>query len=153
MKFNSINDSVIIERVLSTADICHIALRDGEEIYIVPMYFGYDENNLYMYTEKKSKKVALIEENPSVAFSVSSDALYDFSDKELGEDLECISIQGKGLARILENRDEKCQAIGIIKKHFLPTEKTCKDNDGGIIDSIEVITVAIKKLECRTFGM
>lgn len=153
MYYKTINDEKLIDKVLSTAEICNIAMHDGNDIYLVPMFYGYDSHKIYMYSEKKSKKIDMLRHDNTVTFSIISEAVYDFADSEMGDNLECISIQGKGTAGLLTGNDQKCKALRNIKHRYAGQNHDCSKMSSEKIDSIVIIEITIDELSCRIFGL
>lgn len=63
-----------IQRILTEAQVCRIALFDGSYPYIIPMCFGYDLDGdkleIYLHSAAKGKKIDLIKANSHAAFEI-----------------------------------------------------------------------------------
>lgn len=73
-----ITDPERIEEILRGADVCHIALLDGGEPYVLPVNFGYTllegELKLYFHGARAGRKYALIQQNNRIGFSICGHA-------------------------------------------------------------------------------
>ncbi len=67
-KEREITDIREIEQVIAGADICRIGFVDGDEPYIVPVSFGYEDNAIYFHSALEGRKVNLIKKNSKVCF-------------------------------------------------------------------------------------
>ena len=58
--------------ILKSCDCCRIGLVDDKGAYIVPMNFGYEDNNgkltLYFHGATEGKKIDLINNQPEISF-------------------------------------------------------------------------------------
>lgn len=65
-----------IEEILERAQVCRLALFNGDYPYIIPMCFGYDLHSdrleLYFHCAAKGKKLDLIKENNNAAFEIDN---------------------------------------------------------------------------------
>ena len=73
-KDREIRDIDEIVRILNEAQVCRLALFDGEYPYIIPMCFGFDLDGdkleLYFHCAARGKKLDLIKENNRAAFEI-----------------------------------------------------------------------------------
>jgi hypothetical protein len=58
-----IKDPQIIQKIFKDAEVCRIALCDGEKPYLVPMNFGYSENRLYLHSATDGRKIDILRKN------------------------------------------------------------------------------------------
>ena len=65
-----INDPKTILRIIEEAEVCRIALSDGEKPYIVPMNFGYKDNSLYLHSASEGEKIDILKSNNNICFHV-----------------------------------------------------------------------------------
>ncbi len=114
-----IKDQKEIETIIEKAEVCRIGLSDGNIPYIVPMDFGYKDNCLYFHCAKEGKKIDIIKRNNSTCFEMDID--HTFLKPEggpCGWDANYQSVIGFGEAFIVENFEEKSEAMNIITQHY-----------------------------------
>ena len=67
--------------MLKSCDCCRIGLVDDKGAYIVPMNFGYEDNNgkltLYFHGATEGKKIDLINNQPEISFETGTLKLKD----------------------------------------------------------------------------
>jgi nitroimidazol reductase NimA-like FMN-containing flavoprotein (pyridoxamine 5'-phosphate oxidase superfamily) len=106
--------------VLEESKVVHIAMHDGDGIYIVPMNFGYtyegDELILYIHAALEGKKLDLIRENPGVGFEMDCDHQLIEGKMACQYGYRYASIVGKGQAQIIDDPQEKVQAMTVLMK-------------------------------------
>ena len=115
----------IIE-ILDKSKVVRIGLVDGDEAYVVPMNYGYTYENekltLYLHGARRGKKIDLMQKNPKVFFEMDCDIVPFEGEVACKYGITYSSIMGKGKATILENPEEKMQAL----THLMKTQ-TNKD--------------------------
>ena len=62
-KNKEITDIDEIEGIIKKATCCRIGLVDGDEPYIVPLNFGYENSTLYFHGASEGRKIDLIKDN------------------------------------------------------------------------------------------
>lgn len=107
-----------LDDVFASAEICRIALPDGDIPYIVPVNFGYRERRLYFHTAPQGRKMDLIRRHPRVGFEVEADLVLKPAPQPCGWSMAYRSVIGWGVARILEEEAEKRAALDIIMAHY-----------------------------------
>ena len=115
-----IEDRDQIVHILDTAKVLRLGLAVDNEPYVVPMNYGYileDEKLvIYLHSAVRGKKLDMIRANPKVFFELDCD-LTPFDGKVACQyGLSYSSIMGRGEARIVEDVEEKKQAMSILMK-------------------------------------
>ncbi len=99
-----------IDKFLSGARVCRIALKGKEFPYIIPMLFGYNltggKLEMYFRCEIKGKKTELLKENNEAAFEI--DVLYDVikDEKICGYEAVYKSMTGIGTIEFITGVDK-----------------------------------------------
>lgn len=107
-----------IEVILKKAFVCHLGLTDGDQPYIVPMNFGYENGHIYLHGAADGRKIDIIKKNSKVCFEME---LFE-SEIIKGGDQPCDwgtvfrSVIGFGTAELLESSEDKIRGLGIILK-------------------------------------
>jgi len=113
-KKKEVTDKKIIEAILKEAVCCQLAMTDGDQPYIVPLNYGYFDNALYIHCAPEGMKLDLIRKNPKVAFNVTLDAKY----LEGKLTIRYRSVNGTGIASIIEDEEGKRKALNYLTGHF-----------------------------------
>ena len=115
-----ITDMDEIQKILDTAKVLHLGLAADNEPYVVPMNYGYTleegKLTLYLHSAVTGNKLTYIRANPKVYVSLEC-GLQPFEGKvpcQYG--LAYSSLQGRGTARIIEDTEEKMEAMSILMK-------------------------------------
>ena len=115
-----VTDPVQIAHILDTGKVLHLGLAVNNEPYVVPMNYGYTMEEgklvLYLHSALQGKKLDMMRANPKVFFEIDCD-LKPFEGRvpcQYG--LVYSSIMGRGTATIVEDVEEKKQAMSLLMK-------------------------------------
>ena len=137
-----ITDPQQIRHILDTAKVLHLGLSVNDEPYVVPMNYGYtmEDGNLvlYLHSAVKGKKLDMIEANPKVFFSIECDLLPFEGQVACQYGLSYSSLMGRGTARLLENVEEKMEAMSILMKTQTGKDFTFNDRLVSIVSVIRI---------------
>lgn len=111
-----------LKAILEACQVCRIAVRDDQGLYLVPLNFGYryeeGQLKLYIHSAREGRKVDALRAATEVAFEM------DCGHKLLENELPCDysftyqSILGAGQVRELTEVSEKEQALNCLMLHM-----------------------------------
>ena len=61
-----ITESTVIEEILAGAEICRIAMIDGNLPYLLPFNYGYRDNVIYIHCAPEGRKINILKKNKTV---------------------------------------------------------------------------------------
>lgn len=133
--------SEIIE-ILDKCKVLHLGLVDKDQPYIVPMNYGYTMEDgkltLILHGATKGYKLEVMRENPKVCFEMECD-VQPFEGKVACQYGVCYSsVMGKGTAEIVEDVEEKKQALSVLMKTQTGKEFTFNDRMISIVSIIKI---------------
>jgi nitroimidazol reductase NimA-like FMN-containing flavoprotein (pyridoxamine 5'-phosphate oxidase superfamily) len=144
-----ITDKKDIKKILDESMVMRIGFIDNEEVYIVPVNFGYkydDKLELYLHGANQGRKYDLLLSNPKV--TIELDTQHQLLDSDIACEVSYYysSIIGVGHASIITDLDEKLELMLNILKH-----QTAKDfkMDKEQLTSTLVSKIVIDKLSCK----
>ena len=144
-----ITDITEIEKVIKKAICCRIGLVDDDEPYVVPVCFGYERNAIYFHGALEGRKAELIKKNSKVCFEIDTDVAVVKSEKPCGWAMKYKSVIGVGRASILENDEEKAQALKLIMQRYSEGEFNFSNS---ALDSVLVVRVNIESITGKQSG-
>jgi len=113
-----IKDRKEIDDIIRRCQVCHLAMCDDGQPYVVPLNFGYDGRFLYFHTASEGRKIDIIKRNNRVGFEV--DTLNDIVTAEQackwGAKYE--SVMGSGTAEIVDDLEAKKEALEWIMRQY-----------------------------------
>ncbi len=108
-----------LEAVIRQADVCRLAIFDGEYPYIVPMNFGYADRSLYFHCAREGKKLDLIAQNNRVGFELEAVAqIVAHPELPCKWTTKYQSVIGRGRAHIVQDEGERKTALDLIMQQY-----------------------------------
>ena len=115
-----ITDPDQIRHILDTGKVLHLGLAVDNEPYVVPMNYGYTMEDgkltLYLHSALRGKKLDMMRTNPRVFFEIDCDLMPFEGRVPCQYGLVYSSLMGRGTAHIVEDVEEKKQAMTVLMK-------------------------------------
>jgi len=151
-KDREITDENLVREIISRADVCRLALIDGDLPYIVALNFGEkygDPIKLYFHSAPEGRKIELLKKNPVVCFQMDID--HELRPSEIACDcsMNYKSIVGYGKIRFLEESEERKVALDAIMNHYSSEKKTSYDYSGKYLKTTAIMELVVESLSCK----
>jgi len=107
-----VSDINEIESIISEADVCRIAIADGNIPYIVTLNFGYiggTEKKLYFHCANEGRKLDMIRKNNFVCFEMDIDHILTEGKMACEFSMNYKSVVGYGHISIVKGLSSKPQ--------------------------------------------
>lgn len=115
-----ITDEAQIRQILDKSQVLHLGLAVDNEPYVVPMNYGYTMEDgklvLYLHSAVRGKKLDMLRANPKVFFEMDCDRMSFEGKIPCQYGMVYSSVMGRGTARIVEDVEEKMQAMSLLMK-------------------------------------
>ena len=150
-KDREVTDFNKMMEILKSCDCVRIGLVDKGEAYIVPLNFGFEENEgeavLYFHGASQGRKAKLLKEADIIAFEM--DTKHVLVEGETACDFSYLyqSIMGKGKIQILVEARDKIGALKKIMAHY--SDKTDWTFRQEFVDMTMVIKMQILEWSCK----
>lgn len=145
-----VTDPHQIRDILNKAKVLHLGLCVDNEPYVVPMNYGYIMEGetlvLYLHSAVQGKKLDMIRANPRVFFELDCDRIPFEGEKPCQYGLVYSSVMGRGTARIVEDVEEKIQAMTMLMK--TQTGKDFSFNDR-LVSIVAVIRIDVTEYTAK----
>jgi len=139
-----ITDPGTLEEILSGAQICRLAMCDGEKPYLLPFNFGYRERCIYIHSAPEGKKIELLRLNPNVCFEVEDPVSIVPGKKACNWSTRYRSVVGEGTVEIITEHEGKKMGLEVIMaQHGIP-ELT--DFDPSQLERMVILKVSITSM-------
>ena len=149
-KDKEIKNKIEIETIIKRAQVCRIGLSDDNMPYIIPVNYGFRNNCLYIHSASEGKKIDIIKKNNNICFEIDLDHELSISDVQCASSMKYRSVIGFGKAMIIENLQEKQEALNIILDHYSP--KSIANYNEKLIKKLSVIKIIIEKMTGKKSG-
>ncbi len=150
-KDKEVTDPSIIQELLSTAEVCRVAMVDeGGEPYIVPLNYGYRDNALYVHSAAVGRKIDLLKRNNRVCFEVESASSIIRHEEPCHWSTRSRSIVGYGHVEILTDHEEKKRGLDIILTHYGKVGPNVYDEKH--LRAVVILRISIESVSCKQLG-
>lgn len=137
-----VTDPEQILHILDAGKVLHLGLAVDNEPYVVPMNYGYcmedGKLTLYLHSAVKGRKLDMIQANPRVFFEIDCDLMPFEGRVPCQYGLVYSSIMGRGTARLVDDVEEKKQAMTLLMKTQTGKNFTFEDRLVSIVSVIRI---------------
>jgi nitroimidazol reductase NimA-like FMN-containing flavoprotein (pyridoxamine 5'-phosphate oxidase superfamily) len=144
-----ITDVKEIAAVMEKADVCRIALIDGDYPYIIPVNFVVHGNFLYLHSSPEGRKIELLKKNNRVCFEMDIDVEIVRRDTPCFCSTRYLSVIGFGRSRFLDTDHEKSAALNFLTQKYIGGFFSY---DAEALGKLTVIEIEIEKLTGKKSG-
>ena len=145
-----VTDPVEIRRILDTAKVLHLGLAVDNEPYVVPMNYGYTEEEgklvLYLHSALRGKKLDMMGANPNVFFELECDRMPFEGKLPCQYGMVYSSVMGRGKARIVEDVEEKMKALSVLMKTQTGKDFTFNEQ---LVSIVAVIRIDVEEYTAK----
>ncbi|MCP4216047.1 MAG: pyridoxamine 5'-phosphate oxidase family protein [bacterium] len=144
-KEREITDMKEMEDIIGNAQVLHLGLAVENTPYVIPVNFGYREKIFYVHCAHEGRKMDMIKQNNRVCFQLDVDMeITNKSDTACTWSTAYRSIIGYGNATILDNPEEKKDAMNIIMKHY--SGKDSFEYKAKAIERVAIIKITVDEI-------
>ena len=145
-----VTDRDQIVHILDTGKVLHLGLAVDNEPYVVPMNYGYtlegEKLVLYLHSAIRGKKLDMIRANPNVFFEIDCDLMPFEGRVPCQYGLVYSSIMGRGKAVLVEDVEEKKQAMSILMKTQTGKDFSFEDR---LVSIVAVIRIDVSEYTAK----
>ena len=150
-KDREVTDIAKIKEIMRNCNACRVGFADGDKVYIVPLSFGFTENDgkfvLYFHGNKVGRKMDLAEKLEYAGFEM------DTSYEMVSADLPCNftamfqSVIGTGKVSTITEPSAKREALTIIMKQYSPRDDF--EFLDKMVDATGIFKIEVEELSCK----
>lgn len=151
-KDREVTDPVKIREILNKCTHCRLGLWDGEEVYIVPMNFGWEESEgaytLFFHCAGVGRKLDILRANPKAGFQMDTD--FELRPHELACEHSAgfASIIGTGTVAFASTPEEKRAGLTSIMNHTTGRKREWTFPDASV-NRVTVLKMKVEKLSAK----
>lgn len=120
-KDREVTDKRKINEIIANCFCCRIGFYDEGEVYIVPLNFGYEQQEgsytFYFHGAKEGRKIDIIRKNNFVGFEMDTNYQLQKSEMPCSYSAFYQSVIGTGKVSFIEDMEEKKKALKLIMQH------------------------------------
>lgn len=138
-----------ITQIIHDCDTLHVGFYDGEEVYIVPLSFGYECHDgtftFYFHSAPEGRKVSLLLSGNPVGFEMDCGHQVKHADTFCDYTMKYQSIIGTAVPREAVG-DEKMKGYEILMAHY--TDRKL-EFDPAIVAKTKIFALDVKEFRCK----
>jgi nitroimidazol reductase NimA-like FMN-containing flavoprotein (pyridoxamine 5'-phosphate oxidase superfamily) len=141
------SDNQVIEEIIQKADVCRIALANGNIPYIVTMNFGYIndlQRRLYFHCANEGRKLDMIKQNNYVCFEMDTDHQIFKGLKGCDWGMKYSSVVGYGHLSIVTEKEAKKTGMNCIMTHYGGKAEYIYDEN--VLERTTILRLDIKEM-------
>lgn len=142
-----ISDNLELEKIISKADVCRIALANDNLPYIVTMNYGYinyPQKTFFFHCANEGKKIDMLRKNNHVCFEIDIDHEIVKGKKGCDWGSKFTSIVGYGNIDILTEKVEKIAGLDRIMSHY-GGEREYEYNDN-VVEQTTILRLRVTEM-------
>ena len=150
-KDREITDSSVIEAFIEKEKIIRIAFYDDGDIYILPVNYGYINDNgryiFYFHGAKAGRKYELAKGSPKIGFEI--DGCYELleADTACRFSAKYQSVIGTGTLTLVEDKNEKIKGLDTIMKQATAIPQWSYED--AMLNAVAVFKLEADKMTCK----
>ncbi len=109
-----------IDRIIGRAQVCRLAMVDGDVPYIVPLNFGYSGDTLYFHSAREGRKIDVLARGGKVCFEIDGGHELVTSSEPCNWSMRFESVIGYGAVSFIDQPEQKLQALECIMAQYSP---------------------------------
>ncbi len=145
-----ITDLKEIREIMDKASYLHLGLVDDGMPYVLPMNYGVFEENgvyrLYLHGATTGRKLDVIQKNPNCCFTMECE-IKPFAGEvacQYGVSYKCL--MGKGKIHIVDDVEEKKQALSLLMKTQTGKDFTFQDK---MVSIVSVMRIDVEEISAK----
>lgn len=151
LKDREVTSPQAIDEIISSCKVLRLGLIDEEDIYIVPVCFGYineaGHRSLFFHSAKEGRKVEILEKHPVIGFEMDTEFELHEADTACGHSAGYQSVIGKGVASRLESNEDKKKALELIMSSY--TGKSNWQLDEKTLNTVFMFKIDVTEISCK----
>ncbi len=146
-----VKDPAKITDIINSCSCCRIGFADNDDVYIVPLSFGYTSSGgtttLYFHSAPEGRKIDLIRRAPKVGFEMDTNYELLRSSSACGHSARFQSIIGNGQVSIVEQPEEKLLGLKLIMSRTAGGDSW--NFSEKMVDQVCVFKLQVLELSCK----
>jgi hypothetical protein len=137
----------VIEKILLSAQVMHLGFCDGDEPYVVPVLFGYEDRRIYVHSAPEGRKVHLIHEGGKVCFEADTFGGIERKGLPCKWTLDYASVMGVGEASVSSDPEEMRKGLDVIVRHYGGRQPY--EYSEASLSKMVMIRIDVKSMTCK----
>jgi nitroimidazol reductase NimA-like FMN-containing flavoprotein (pyridoxamine 5'-phosphate oxidase superfamily) len=140
-----------MEAIINEAEVCTVAMVNGNKPYVLPFNFAYQDSVVYLHCDTKGFKLDLLRNNPSVCinFNTGNELFYRHKQVGCSWGMKYKSINASGQVEFLENYDEKYRVMKLFMLKYAGEDYEFSEPS---IKNVVIMKIAVSEFTGKKYG-
>ncbi len=121
-KDRQVTEKEQLQKIMDRCDVCRLGLYDGQEVYILPLNFGYSWQGglpeLFFHGAAQGRKLDILAQNPRVGFEMDCSHKLITGSAPCNWTMEFESIIGQGVVEVVQDRDQRIRGLDLLMAKY-----------------------------------
>ena len=144
-----ITERSAIEAIIRQSLVCRLGLSNGDQPYVLPLCFGYEDGSLYFHAALEGRKIDMLRNNNRVCFEFETNIEIVEGKEACNWGMKYKSVIGFGKAAFLNDMEEKRHALDVMMRQYSGRSFRFPDNS---VQQTAIIRVAIETMSGKQSG-
>ena len=144
-----ITEKSAIEAIIRQSLVCRLGLSNGDQPYVIPLCFGYEDGSLYFHAALEGRKIDMLRNNNRVCFEFETKTEIVEGKEACNWGMKYKSVIGFGKAAFLNDMEEKRHALDVMMRQYSGRSFRFPDNS---VQQTAIIRVAIETMSGKQSG-
>ncbi|GAW67214.1 flavin nucleotide-binding protein [Geoanaerobacter pelophilus] len=140
-------DQAHAHALLEKGEICHLAMVDHGEPYIVTLNYGYRDSTMYFHCAAAGRKMGILRTGSRVCFTIVPRHELLTAEKACDFSTRYESVVGYGAVRVIEDPEEKLRGLSVIMAQYAAGDFAFPE---AVLAKTTVFTVDIEELSGKS---
>ncbi|OPZ86533.1 MAG: Pyridoxamine 5'-phosphate oxidase [bacterium ADurb.Bin429] len=145
----AITDPAALWAIIRNAEVCRVAMVDGDHPYALPFCFGVIDTTLYLHCANEGRKLDILRVNPRVCVVFDTDNAVLPALEPCRISYRYRSVLAFGRASIVTNHEEKAAGLRAIVRQYTRVEGLMPE---AIIARTTVLRIDIEEMTGKQSG-
>jgi hypothetical protein len=146
-----VTDGAKIRQILNACTCCRLGLNDAGQTYIVPLSFGWEEQDgtfiLYFHSATQGRKLDVLRKNSAVSFEMDTGYRLNPAQAPCGYSCAFQCIMGTGTVSFVESTEGKRLGLQRLMEHS--TGQNGWNIPGEACQNLCVLRLEVQSLSCK----
>jgi len=140
-----------MEAIINEAQVCHLAMVDAAQPYVLPMNFAYERGRIYLHADTHGYKLDILRTNPRACINFNTGNEIFHRHKEVGCSwgMKFKSVNAFGAVRFIGDYQEKYRIMQLLMLKYAGEKYEFSDPS---IRNVVVMQMDIDKLTGKAYG-
>jgi nitroimidazol reductase NimA-like FMN-containing flavoprotein (pyridoxamine 5'-phosphate oxidase superfamily) len=140
-----------MEDIINEAEVCTVAMVNGNSPYILPFNFAYKEETIFFHCDVEGFKLDLLKKNPAVAvnFNTGNELFYRHKQVGCSWGMKYKSVNASGNIEFIEDYDTKYSVMKMFMQKYAGENYEFSEPS---IKNVVIMQLKVKEFTGKKYG-